>query len=70
MSSPKVVAFDFAPSYNFQVDQLRFDPTLREIRSRFRWVKAVTAPAKRLEEAVRAEASAVANERLVGASGT
>jgi hypothetical protein len=53
------VAFDFSPSYNFHVDQLRFDSTLRGVRSRLRWVGAVTAPAKLLEEALRADAPAV-----------
>ena len=60
--SPRVIAFDFAPSYNFNVDRLHFDPTLRDIRRRFQWVDAVTAPASRLERALRADAVAGGSE--------
>ena len=56
---PRFVAFDFAPSYNFQVDRLQFDPTLRQMRQRLKWVAAVRAPAERLEDALRSEARRV-----------
>ena len=57
-SSPRVIAFDFAPSYNFHVDRLRFDPELRNVRRRFRWIEAVTAPARRIERELRLAAVA------------
>jgi hypothetical protein len=61
----RLVAFDYAPSFSFNVDQMEFDERLSTLRAALRPPESVTQPAAVLTHALRSWESGGGDEPYV-----